>query len=114
MKDVHTSLGTLSSFLSNPAEAAMKSDLLLDASYLDCKTTADSSRENKQRTWALIHLSDCSLWDLGLTPITYCEGRGAEGGGHVGAGAKEMTVNPPVCDITFLTFKPLFSPVYRY
>ena len=74
----------------------MKSAPPLLASRLWCKTAAESSRENSGRAGELIHPSACRLGDLGLTPITYREGGGGEGGGGIWTGAKEMSYVLPV------------------
>lgn len=57
----------------------MKSARLLLASCLGCKPMVESRSENNRRGGALIHPSDCMLWDFGLTPITsHEEGKGEE------------------------------------
>lgn len=90
----------------------MKSAPPLLASCLWCKTAAESSRENNGRAGALIHPSACRLWDLGLTPITYREGGGGEGGGGIWAGAKEMSMfSLWITSLgSFLSVKPMLPP----
>lgn len=105
-------LALLSSFLSNPTEAAMKSAPLLPDSCLGCKTTVESSSEKNWRAGALIHPLACRLGDLGLTPITYREGGGGDGGGGIWVGAEEMAVFS-LCTASlasFLPVKPLLLP----